>query len=189
MKKRMLFITLALVVLLTALMPAAALAKNDRGLRARGSAPVLTDFSGAGRVWVASMPPPLIKGKMWRFQGEIVPGVLQSSDWAPLAGAAFWSEHDSFVIVQSDGSARGTMKGNFTLTALDGSLLEGTFEGRIATGNLYVGISDEGVWFSTGGTGAFAGVKAWGQWSADLPYDFDLGTYCGSLNWEGKYLQ
>jgi hypothetical protein len=191
MKKRVLFISLALVVLLTALLPAAALAKNDRGFRPakwERSLPVLTDFSGAGLVWVTYMPPPVIKGKMWHYYGEIVEGVLHYCDWEPLLGAAFWSDHDSFVIVQNDGSARGIMKGNFTLTGPDGKL-EGFFEGRI-TGNIYTGfISDQGTWFSTGGTGAFAGVKAWGRWSADLSYDPGYGTLIGQLTWQGKYLK
>jgi hypothetical protein len=187
MKRRMLFISLVLVVLLTALMPAAALAKHDSRPKA---APVLGDFSGAGFIYVTYMPQPAIKGKMWRYTGEIVEGYLQQSDWDLLAGTAFWSSHDSFVLVQNDGSARGIMKGDFTLTRLDGSgTLEGFFEGKIA-GNLFTGfISDEGMWFSTGGSGVFAGVKAWGRWSADLSFDPSIGTLIGPLNWEGKYLQ
>jgi hypothetical protein len=82
------------------------------------------------------------------------------------------------------------MKGEFTLTRLDGSgVLEGVFEG-IISGNLFAGfISDDGLWFSTGGSGVFAGVKAWGKWSADLAFDPGLGTLIGPLDWQGKYLQ
>jgi hypothetical protein len=187
MKKRLLFISLALVVLLTALLPAAALAKNvDRP----GTGPAYGEFSGAGLIYVTYMPQPAIKGKLWRYDGEIVEGFLQQSDWDLLAGTAFWSSHDSLVVVQKDGSARGIMKGGFTLTRLDGGgVLEGVFEGKI-TGNLFTGfISDEGMWFSTGGSGVFAGVRAWGRWSSDLSYDFSLGTLVGPLDWEGRYLQ
>jgi hypothetical protein len=187
MKRRMLFISLALVILLTALMPATALAKNNNKYK---PAPVLEDFSGAGLIYVTYMPQPAVKGKMWRYSGEIAEGFLQYSDWDLLAGTAFWSDHDSFVVVQKDGSARGIMKGDFTLTRLDGSgVLEGVFDGVI-TGNLFSGfISDVGMWFSTGGSGVFAGVKAWGRWSADLSFDLGIGTLIGPLDWEGKYLQ
>jgi hypothetical protein len=80
------------------------------------------------------------------------------------------------------------MRGEFTLTRPDGSgVLEGFFEGTIS-GNLYTGfISDAGMWFSTGGSGVFSGVKAWGHWSADLAYDPGMGTLVGPLDWEGKY--
>ncbi len=188
MKRRILFISLVLVLMLTALMPAAALAKNDS--KHKPSPPVLEDFSGAGLIYVTYMPPPEIKRNMWRYTGEIAEGFLQQSDWDLLAGTVFWSSHDSFVLVQKDGSARGIMKGEFTLTRPDGSgVLEGVFEGKI-TGNLFTGfISDAGMWFSTGGSGVFADVKAWGKWSADLAFDAGMGTLVGPLTWEGKYLQ
>jgi hypothetical protein len=187
MTRKILFVSLVLVLLLTMLLPSAVLAKNDSKHR---PVPVLKDFSGAGMIYVTYMPPPAIHGKLWRYTGEIAQGFLQDCDWDLLAGTAFWSSHDSFVIVQKDGSCMGIMKGEFTLSRPDGSgVLEGVFEGRI-TGNLYTGyISDAGMWFSTGGSGVFAGVKAWGQWSADLAYDVGLGTLVGPLGWEGKYLQ
>ncbi len=189
MKRRILFISLALILVLTALMPAAALAKNDSKHRPSPS-PVLRDFSGSGLIYVTYMPPPEIKRDMWRYSGEIAEGFLQQSDWDLLAGTGFWSSHDSFVLVQQDGSARGLMKGEFRLIRPDGSgVLEGVFEGKI-TGNLAVGnISDAGTWFSTGGSGVFANVKAWGKWSADLAYDSGMGTLVGPLTWEGKYQQ
>jgi hypothetical protein len=187
MKRKMLFISLALVLLLTALLPAAALARTDNKHR---TAPVLDEFSGSGFIYVTYMPPPAIKNKMWRYSGEIAQGFLQQSDWDLLAGTAFWSSHDSFVLVQKDGSAAGIMKGEFSLTRPDGSgVLEGVFEGKIS-GNIFLGnISDSGMWFSTGGSGVFADVKAWGQWSADLAYDGGMGTLVGPLIWEGKYIQ
>jgi hypothetical protein len=187
MKRRILFISLVLVMVLTALMPAAALARSDG--KARPS-PVLRDFSGSGLIYVTYMPPPEIKGKMWRYSGEIGEGFLEQSDWDLLAGAGFWSSHDSLVQVQKDGSARGIMKGEFRLICPDGSgVLEGVFEGKI-TGNLFTGfISDDGTWLSTGGSGVFADVKAGGKWSADLAFDAGIGTLVGPLTWEGKYQQ
>jgi hypothetical protein len=189
MKRRILFISLVLVLVLTALMPAAALAKND-GRHRPSPSPVLEDFYGSGIIYVTYMPPPEIKGKMWRYTGEIAEGFLLQSDWDLLAGAGFWSGHDSFVLVQKDGSAKGIMKGEFALIRPDGSgVLEGVFEGKI-TGNLFTGfISDAGTWRSTGGSGVFADVKAWGKWSADLAFDAGMGTLVGPLTWEGKYLQ
>jgi hypothetical protein len=189
MKRRILFISLALILLMTMVMPATALAKSHSKYKPSPS-PVLEDFSGAGLIYVTYMPQPSIRGKMWRYSGEIAEGFLQYSDWDLLAGTVFWSDHDSFVIVQNDGSARGIMKGNFTLTRPDGSgTMEGFFDG-IISGNLYTGfISDVGMWFSTGGSGVFSGVKAWGRWSADLSYDPGIGTLIGPLDWQGKYLQ
>lgn len=188
MKRKVLFISLALVLLLTAIMPATALAKHD--FKFKPVAPVLGDFTGSGLIYVTYMPQPVIKGKIWRYYGEIADGFLQYCDWDLLVGAAFSSSHDSLVFVQDDGTARGIMKGEFTLVRPDGSgVLEGVFEGRIA-GNLFTGfISDEGMWFSTGGSGVFDKVRAWGRWSADLAYDPGIGTLIGPLNWNGKYFQ
>ncbi|OGO29910.1 MAG: hypothetical protein A2Z29_05795 [Chloroflexi bacterium RBG_16_56_11] len=193
MKRRFLFIGLVLVVLLAALMPSAALAKDERNL----SKPAVTDFSGLGQVYVTAMPDPLIQGDIWRFSGEIAEGLLAQCSWDLLANSYFWSTHDSVVKVGPDGSAAGWMTGTFTLTSLvyPDSVLQGTFNGRIS-GNLalvpelglFPYVSDSGSWYSTGGTGVFAGTKAWGRWSASLNFDLSLMTLTGPLNWEGKYL-
>jgi len=189
MKKRILFISLALVMMMTALIPGTALASGNKGKPAE---PVITSFTGSGIIYVTNMPDPTIKKDIWSYQGEIAEGFLQDSDWDLLAGTAFWSEHDSIVKVRGDGSAFGIMKGSFTLARPDGSgVLEGTFSGRIS-GNLYTGdISDTGTWKSTGGTGVFEDVRAWGAWSADLSFGpipgTDIYTLIGPVTWEGKY--
>ena len=189
MKKRILFISLALVLVLAGLLPGAALAR-DNGAK---PSPAVTDFAGSGLIYVTGMPAPAIKGDTWRYQGEIVEGFLLDSDWDLLAGTAFWSEHESTVRVGDDGSARGIMKGTFTLTRPDGTgVLEGTFEGKIS-GNLFTGdIADSGTWKSTGGTGCFESVKAWGSWSAGLSFGpipgTDIYTLVGPVTWAGKYI-
>jgi len=188
MKRRMLFFSLALVLVLTALMPGAALAKNDKSK----PGPAITDFSGSGLIYVTYMPDPVIKGKIWRYDGEIAEGFLAQCDWDLLAGTAFWSEHDSVVKVDEQGNASGVMKGTFSLTRPDGSgTLEGTFIGRIS-GNLFTGeISDSGTWIGTGGTGVFEDAKAFGKWSAQLSFGpipgTDIYTLVGPVTWEGKY--
>jgi hypothetical protein len=185
----MLLVSIMLIVVMTALVPAAVLA-GDNGKHKPSSTPAVTDFSGSGLLYVTYMPAPATRGSIWLYNGEIAEGFLQQSDWTLLAGTAFWSSHDSVVRVQDDGTTRGIMRGNFTLTRPDGSgVLEGVFEGKIS-GNLYLGnISDSGMWRSTGGSGVFADVKAWGQWSAELVYDTGLGTLIGPLLWEGKYIE
>jgi hypothetical protein len=85
------------------------------------------------------------------------------------------------------------MKGTFSLTRPDGTgVMEGTFLGKIS-GNLFTGdISDTGTWRSTGGTGVFKGVKAWGKWSAELHLGAipgtDIVTLIGPVTWGGKYI-
>jgi hypothetical protein len=189
MKKRILFISLLLVMVLTALMPAAVLARDD-GRHRPPPSPVISDFSGSGLIYVTYMPAPEKYWSLWRYSGEIAQGFMQQCDWGLLAGAGFWSTHDSFVLVGRDGSAFGFMRGEFTLSRPDGTgVLEGVFEGRI-TGNLFTGdISDEGTWHSDGGSGVFEKVKASGKWSADLAYDPALGTLIGPMSWEGRYQQ
>lgn len=210
MKKRLLFISLVLALLLTALAPATALAKGwpePPGPKPAGP----TSFNGDGLIYVTYMPDPIIKGKIWRYQGEIVEGfMLQCDDWDLLAEAAFWSEHDSVVRVDESGNVKGMMTGTFKIIRADGTLvstLEGRFNGKI-TGNhffdLAVTIRDEGTWTSTKGTGEFEGVKAWGKWSADLALgviidpitndpviDPETGqpiiTLVGPLTWGGQY--
>ena len=190
MKKRLIFISLTLVLILAVLAPSAALAGHHRGYQKCGFDDRKGNFSGSGLIYVTYMPDPVIKGPIWRYQGEIVEGFLDQCDWDLLAGTVFWSEHDSTVRVDEQYNASGTMRGTFSLTRPDGSgSLSGTFTGRIR-GNLYTGdIYDEGSWRSTGGTGCFEGVRAWGKWSAELHYG-DIGgqmTLVGPMNWSGKY--
>jgi hypothetical protein len=188
MKKRILFISLALVLVLTMLVPGAALGNNAKCKPWGG----YTDFTGSGLIYVTYMPDPVIKGKVWRYDGEIVEGFLTQCDWDLLAGTAFWSEHDSVVRVDDQGNAKGVMRGTFSLTRPDGSgVMKGTFIGRIR-GNLYTGdISDTGTWRSTGGTGVFEGVNASGKWSAQLSIGpipgTDIYTLIGPVTWQGKY--
>jgi len=185
MKKRLLLISLTLALVLTALAPATALA--DRGRRVSTES-----FTGSGLIYVTYMPDPIIKGKIWRYNGEVVEGLLDQCDWDLLAPTVFYSEHDSSVRVNDDGNAKGLMKGTFSLTRFDGTgSLEGTFMGRIS-GNLLTGdISDTGTWRSTKGTGVFENVKASGKWSADLSFGpipgTDIYTLIGPVSWEGKY--
>ncbi len=196
MKKRLLFISLVLALLLTALAPATALAKGwpePPGPKPAGP----TSFNGDGLIYVTNMPDPIIKGKIWRYQGEIVEGfMLQCDDWNLLAGAAFWSEHDSVVRVDELGNVKGMMTGTFKIIRADGTL-EGRFNGKITGNNFFdptVTIRDEGTWTSTKGTGEFEGVKAWGKWSADLEYGPpfpgappEMYTLVGPLTWGGQY--
>jgi hypothetical protein len=186
MKRRLLLISLALVMMVTALAPAAALANNDRRVQT-GS------FTGSGQIYVTYMPDPIIKDNTWSYQGEVVQGLLAQCDWALLAPTIFYSGHDSVVRVDDDGNARGLMRGTFSLTRPDGTgTLEGTFTGMIQ-GNLFTGdISDAGTWRSTRGTGVFEDAKAWGKWSADLSFGpipgTDIYTLIGPVNWEGRYI-
>ena len=180
MKRRLLIISLALALMLMTLTPAAALADNGRGMSK-------ASFTGSGLIYVTSMPDPVIKGPIWRYQGEIVEGFLSQCDWGLLVGTIFYSEHDSVVRVKDNGDASGVMKGTFSLTRPDGSgVLKGTFAG-IIRGNLStMDITDEGAWMATGGTGVFKDVKAWGKWSADLSYNGV--TLVGPVTWEGSYI-
>lgn len=164
MKKRLVFISLALVLVMVMLVPSAALAGQGKSYQKGNYGEKKGDFSGSGLIYVTYMPDPVVKGPVWRYQGEIVEGFLNQCDWDLLAGTVFWSEHDSTVRVDEQYNASGTMRGAFSLIRPDGSgSLSGTFNGRIR-GNLYTGdIWDEGSWYSTGGTGCFEGARAWGK--------------------------
>ena len=191
MKKRLIFISLALVLVLAVLAPTVALASHDRGYQNNNSGDRKGNFSGSGLIYVTYMPDPVIKGPVWRYQGEIVEGFLDQCDWDLLAGTVFWSEHNSIVRVDEQYNASGVMRGTFSLTCPDGSgSLSGTFTGRIR-GNLYTGdIYDEGSWRSTDGTGCFEGIKAWGKWSAELHFGEVGGqmTLVGPVSWSGNYM-
>lgn len=189
MKRKLILISLVLALILTLITPATALAKYDKW----NNRSTNTNFSGSGLIYVTYMPDPIIKGKIWRYQDEIAEGFLDQCDWDLLAGTIFWSEHDSVVMVDEQYNAKGMMKGTFSLTRPDGSgTLNGSFTGKIQ-GNLYTGdIMDKGTWRSTGGTGVFEKVKAWGTWSAELHYDAipgtDIYTLVGPVTWGGKYI-
>jgi hypothetical protein len=176
--KKLFLISLALVMILSVLTPATALAAS--GQKAPNS------FSGSGLIYVTYMPDPVVKGDVWQYQGEVVEGFLDQCDWDLLAGTVFYSEHDSVVNVDSAFNANGIMKGTFSLTRSDGSgVLKGTFFGKIS-GNLYTGdISDTGTWQSTSGTGVFKNVKASGKWSAELYFNGE--TLIGPVTWSGRY--
>ena len=186
-KRRILIIGLSLALLIVMLVPSAAMAKTYNW-----QTPVYTDFGGGGGIYVYYMPVALTQGNISSFTGEIVLGTFGDSSWDPLDGAAFWSSHDSIVRIDDDGTTFGWMWGDFTLTSPDGSVMQGTFTGKV-TGNLapplpYV--SDTGSWRMTSGTGVFADVSAFGSWSADLVWtqitDTDF-TLAGPINWQGKY--
>jgi hypothetical protein len=189
MKRKLILISLVLALTLTLMTPATALAKSDKW----NNRPVTTNFSGSGLIYVTYMPDPIIKGKIWRYQGEITEGFLDQCDWDLLAGTIFWSEHDSVVTVDEQYNAKGMMRGTFSLTRPDGSgTLNGSFTGKIQ-GNLYTGdIMDKGTWRSTGGIGVFENAKASGSWSAELHYDAipgtDIYTLVGPVTWGGKYV-
>jgi hypothetical protein len=194
MKKRLIFISLTLVLILAVLAPSAALARHGGGYHGQSkynSGDMKGDFSGSGWINVNYMPDPVVKGPVWRYQGEIVEGFLDQCDWDLLAGTVFWSQHDSTVRVDEEYNASGIMRGTFSLTRPDGSgSLTGSFTGRIR-GNLYTGdIYDEGSWRSTGGTGCFEGVRAWGKWSAELHFGEVGGqmTLVGPMIWSGTYM-
>jgi hypothetical protein len=181
-KRRMLLIGLSLALLLVLLVPSAAFAKNEKNTQ-----PAYTDFTGAGYIYVTAMPDPVVQGNIWSYSGEIAEGVLAQSDWDLLANTVFWSSHDSVVKVADDGTTCGWMWGTFTLSIDANNVMTGTFNGKI-TGNLYLGnISDTGSWMKTSGTGAFASVNAFGNWSAQLTYDQGIGTLVGPLSWQGKH--
>ena len=59
MKKRILFISLVLVLLLTALIPGTALAKVEKH---KPQVPAVANFTGSGMIYVTSMPVPIING-------------------------------------------------------------------------------------------------------------------------------
>ena len=183
MKKRIILVSMALVLLLMMALPGTVLAGHNHWARP-------ANFSGSGLIYVTYMPEPDIKGNIWRYQGEIVEGFLEHCDWDLLAGTVFWSEHSSTVRVDDQYNARGLMRGTFSLIRPDGSgTLSGVFSGRIQ-GNLYTGdIFDQGTWRATGGTGVFDGVRAWGSWSAELHFGEVGGqvTLVGPLSWSGNY--
>jgi hypothetical protein len=187
MKKGVLLASLALVLVLTLTLPVAALAWDMPK-----PGPAVTDFTGSGTLFVTYFPDPVMNGKIWRYNNEVVEGYIESSTWDALQYAYFSSTHDSVVRVADNYDIQGTMWGTFTMTNPDGvSVLRGIFQGRI-TGNIYSGeIHDIGTWTGISGTGVFAGVKAWGQWSADLLPGLipgtDIPSLVGQMNWEGKY--
>ena len=184
MKKRLLLVSLALVLLLTTLSPVTAMADNSRRVST-------ADFTGSGQLFVTYMPDPTVKGPIWRYRGEVAVGFLDQSDWDLLAGASFYTVHNSLANVDKGGNAKGVMQGTFIITGPGGTgTLEGTFFGRIR-GNLNdMVIMDEGTWIGTRGTGAFENVKAWGKWSADLnPGTINEQlTLVGPLIWQGRYI-
>ena len=190
MKRRILFISLALALLVVFMLPAAASAKGDFGKVKR---PSLTDFNGGGFIYVSAMPPPTVNGNIWRFSGEeVVSGAPMVADWDLLNGAIFTSIHSSVVFVNSAYDCRGFMWGTFAITNPSGDTLSGVFQGKIK-GNLdfYYGlpwVSDSGTWYATSGTGDFAGTRAWGKWSANLDAVQFPGTLSGNMIWQGKYL-
>jgi hypothetical protein len=184
MKKRLLLTSLTLALLLMTLSPVSALAAS----RPRVST---GDFTGSGQLFVTYMPDPTVKGPIWRYHGEVALGYLDQCDWGLLAGASFYTVHNSLVNVDREGNARGVMQGSFIITGPDGqSTLTGTFFGRIR-GNLNkLVIMDQGTWIGTEGTGVFEDVKAWGKWSASLNAGTINGqlTLLGPLIWQGRYI-
>jgi hypothetical protein len=74
----------------------------------------------------------------------------------------------------------GTQRGYFVNQHQNGDRDHGTFEGKVTTAN--DGVSIEGTWQSTGGTGMFVAIKANGTFVARMTSPVD-----GEGSWTGSY--
>jgi hypothetical protein len=179
MKLKLFSVALVLLLVSITLSPSAVLAKTKKA-----------SFTGGGALIVTQVLSTIKYGDTIRFEGEVAESPSISSDWLLIYGTSFYSVHHSEVKVDKKGNVKGNMEGIFQIKAQDGSILEGTFTGKITgsfdpTMTFFDKISDEGEWKSTNGTGVFEGAEAEGTWSANLvPY---LNTLAGPFSWDGKY--
>jgi hypothetical protein len=200
MRKKALFIGLALSLILTTVMSTPVLAKSPCQ-PPKPAPPVSGSFEGTGYVnpygiTVASVSSQRFFGwYILRYRGEEVPGYLASCvGWDDLQGAVLSSTHDSIVLVDRFGNVIwGYMEGRFELATAQGTL-EGSFSAQIVSGLLdpvlgsIYAIKDQGQWTSSGGTGVFDNVRASGTWGLDLAYPYQPGNG-NTLLWDGQYRQ
>ena len=181
-KKWLLILSLVAALVMGLVMPSAALAaKPQTAFAASGIACI----SGPYKSHLAG--PPGMEFKEIAVH-EPVDGVFLGSDWDPLTGAQLESLHNGWVVFNpEDGSLAGKLVGSFTITAPDGSTLKGRMWGEIYVDPTQTYIRDEGTWMSNSATGSFKGIKADGNWSVEMTWNEDLGTYVGMLTLNGSY--
>src|SRR3989337_2320741 len=173
---------IALLVLASALavallVPASALAAKP------------TSFEASGDAWIGGPFPTWVTGRVMHAADEPVNGAITwSPDWDALLDAGLETSHGGQIVLNPDGSFRGSLRGTFTLDAGGGNTLSGNMSGKVSGAISPVDyISDNGTWTSTAGTGDdFAKVKAGGTWEAYLEWTWlneeqTIGTYVGFI--------
>ncbi|MFH1486853.1 MAG: hypothetical protein ABIH46_12350 [Chloroflexota bacterium] len=206
--KKLIFMAITGVLLLSFSLPSAAVASSERD-EERGERRA-SAFTAGGTVWVAGLPVPTEikeRGRGVRIltEGEPVVGVVSQSSWALLQGGAFSTTHKSTVTYLPNKKFRGELKGDFSIATPQGTLtgkmkgeVNGTFTWADANSNGEVDapeagsifiqtISDVGTWEATSGTGTFRRVDAEGSWKANLNWSDALGTLIGPISLRGVH--
>lgn len=193
MKKRLLFISLALVLLLVTIAPASVFAReNDKDEE---------NFTAQADVYISNAGTENIIGQRGLFvfthtTGEQLSGVVTNSlDWIDLTGAVFTMDvrTNNAKLNVLTGELTGVSSGTITLIAADGlSIMRGTFSACMSgqldeTGNpLFV--NDEADFKLNGVSGVFKGVKAEGTATVQLiPVSTPYGdTFAGMMTLKGQ---
>jgi len=176
MKKKLLYVSLALALVLTALMPTLALAKARK--------PEATPFAGTAEVMVVDPGTSTMVGMKIITRGERIEGVFSSVEgWPALEGASLSVHHNSIITLSSPDpdTGVGEFKGKAWArmgVAMDGGRLFGIYRADISgeyqftpDGQLVI------LWVLDQGTFKVMGrilddgrtfVKANGEWAATL---------------------
>lgn len=187
--KKLVFLALASVLLLSFSMPSAAVAKAPEPF----SATIQVAITGPG----VTVP----AGAGWRTTDEVVTGTVDvyttnPKRWAALEGATITVTHNSHTLIAADGTIlEGNAHAKFVLEKRDGAgtvvgTIVGNYHGKIS-GYFSIdpskGFKDDGGWNLVSATGAYAGVQAHGSWAASLAYDSNFGTFVGLATLSGTH--
>ncbi len=180
-----LYLTLVLITFF--LLPTTTLAANPQTFEASG--PVYISISDSYKSWQT--------GPVQHAVGEPVDGFVDCSDWDAISsGSSLETLHAGVIVLQPDGTFKGSLNGTFTLkTANVAGGIEGNMRGEITgtwnpddpnnpTGTY---IDDYGTFTSTKGFGTLAGVKINGTWRVHLGWDAEAHTYNGEATLNGTY--
>ena len=195
MKKRFLFITLVLVLLLTAILPAGVMASDKDRDRDKFTAEAMVYISAAGTTTITGQRGPLV---FTQTTGEQLTGLVSSSpDWEDLTGSGFTMDvvTNNAILNYNTLTLTGISTGTISLLGADGtSAMTGIFRAIIRgkfmldeQGNpLFYEVNDLATFKLEGVSGVFDEVEAKGIASVQLTPTPDGQTLAGMMTMEGR---
>jgi hypothetical protein len=197
MKRKLLFISMVLTLVLTTLAPAPVLAKDEKGFTPPEA------FAAKATVWVTDPGHSTAVGPKIITRGEIIEGVFtQAENFLSIEGALLSVKHNSVITLSPDGTFAGEAKALVTVSPLSGGRIFGRYHAALQGEYHFVGGQLVIDWVTDTGTFSAQGhifdedgrtlYKAEDEWAAALlltqvgPNPEDV-TLVGEALLEGHY--
>lgn len=192
MRKKLLYIALAIALISTFVVPTPVLADSPKAIK--------TTFQAVAQAMVTDPGKVTVLGTRIITRGEIIQGTVVATDWAALNGASLKVHHASEIKLTPTSPTTGTFAGEaralVTVDPVGGGKLVGTYKATLSgaytllNGQLVVNwVNDIGSIEAAGVVGGKV-VKVDGTWNANLvltPVSPGVYTLAGLAQMGGQY--